>query len=67
MARGLGQQVLTIQVAASLGSHADDFYVDAIVDEIVSEYGFVDIDEIPKDKYWDIVQDYDKTRSPGNR
>lgn len=66
MPQGAGRQALTSQVTTTLGDHADDFYIDAIVDEISRDYGFIDIDEIPHSEYWDIVEDYDKTRAPNN-
>jgi hypothetical protein len=44
------------QIKASLEGNVQDFDVDAIRTEIVVRYGVVDIDRIPDNEYWGIVQ-----------
>jgi hypothetical protein len=43
------------QVLRTLDGNEDDFDTQAIVDEIQSRYGLVDIDTIDSSAYWDIV------------
>lgn len=54
-------QDLADQVATSLGDHGDDFDVEGIVEEIVREYGRVNIDSVDSDTYWAIVTKHDTT------
>jgi hypothetical protein len=44
------------QVIASLQDEADEFNVEAIVDEIRANYGLVDIEAIETGAYWAIVE-----------
>lgn len=46
---------ITVKVSASLASYEGDFNIPAIVDEIQTTYGLVDIDTIEHDAYWAIV------------
>lgn len=52
------------QVGVSLGEHGGDFDVAAIVREIIAMYGLVDIDEIPTDRYWAIVERHEVGAMP---
>jgi hypothetical protein len=56
-------QRLTEQITTTLGDHADDFDVEAIVDEIGEAYGYdlASIDGIPADEYAEILQRHDTT------
>ena len=58
--KDLGRQVLTIQVRATLGDHADEFDIPAIVEKIIEVHGFVDVDQINSRQYWEeIVMPHD--------
>lgn len=50
------------QVKSSLTSEVGDFDVNAIVDDLQDAYGTVHIDEIPSERYWEIVEKHDKHR-----
>lgn len=52
---------MTHQVIQSLGSDADDFDVEKIVDMLQFHFGTVDIDIIDDYKYWAIVSLYIKS------
>jgi hypothetical protein len=55
-------QRLAEQITPTLGDRADDFDIPGIVDLIGELFGFdVNIDDIPSEKYWEIVQKYDTT------
>lgn len=54
----VGRAVIEAQVEASLGPHVNHFDIPAIVEQIVSKYGFGDIDEIDSADYWNIVIDH---------
>lgn len=49
------------QVTTALGFEDGDFDVPAIVDALQLAYGTVDIDDIPSDDFWAIVQKHDKS------
>lgn len=53
------RQDIMIQVRDTLGVYGDDFDIDAIVDDIVTEYGLIDIDDIPSSEYLPIVERHD--------
>lgn len=65
--KGIGHRVLTIQVTSTLGPAADDYDINAIVDAIVATRGFVDIDEIEKADYWELVHRYPRIPATGMR
>ena len=53
-------QRLAEQITATLGDHPENFDVDAITEEVGQTYGFdTNIDAIPSDKFWAIVQKHD--------
>lgn len=47
------------QVAIACGAFADEFDLDAIVDELRGEFGLVHIDEIPSEQFWAVVEHHD--------
>lgn len=47
------------QVLVTLGDHVNDFDVDALVEDLHSTYGRVDVDTIPPADYWGIVKRHD--------
>jgi antitoxin (DNA-binding transcriptional repressor) of toxin-antitoxin stability system len=54
---------LTDQVTATLGDSADDFDVDAIVEEIGDTYGRDNVrgvDDVPSNEYWVIVRKHER-------
>lgn len=60
-AKGLGQRILTIQVSATLGGDTGKYDVNAIVDEIIVKWGFVDIDEIESADYRALLKKHRRT------
>lgn len=52
-------QELAYAVSVTMGDHAGDFDIDAIVEEIRDTYGPVDIDAIDSDEYWTIIKQHD--------
>jgi antitoxin (DNA-binding transcriptional repressor) of toxin-antitoxin stability system len=55
-------QRLAEQITPTLGDRADDFDIAGIAELIGELFGFdVNIDDIPGEKYWEIVQKYDIT------
>lgn len=59
----MGRMVLEIQVEASLRQDARLFDVPAIVEDVVRQYGFVDIAELPPTDYLSIVMSHRKPAS----
>lgn len=47
---------IATQVIQTLADHVGDFDVDGIVHAIVDGYGLVDIDIIPDEEYWMLVE-----------
>lgn len=48
------------QVSLTLGDHANDFDIDAIVEELTGIYGhLLGIDDVPAQEYWAIVRKHD--------
>lgn len=47
-------------VNATLGTDADDFDVEAIVDDLQARYGTVDLDTIDDEAFWTVVQQHAK-------
>lgn len=56
----LGRRVLLATITASLGVHVDDVDIPALVNAFVDKWGFVDLDEVPQEKYWELVVQYAK-------
>lgn len=57
-------QELAYAVSITLGDHAADFDIDAIVEEIrASHEGITSIDDIPGEDYWALVERHDTTIS----
>jgi len=51
---------LRTQVEHALGFDADEYNVPAIVDDIQHEFGTMNIDTIPADRFWGIVANHVK-------
>lgn len=51
---GLGHQVLRIQVTHALDAHAGNFDISKIIERIIKNHGFVDIDEISAEARYDL-------------
>jgi len=49
-------RTMKIQVEVTLIDQRSYFDVDTIVDEIKAEFGLVNIDDVPSEKYWAIVE-----------
>lgn len=60
-AKGLGQRVLTYQISATLGGDTGRYDLNAIVDEIITRYGFVDVDEIESADYRALLDKHRRT------
>ena len=55
---------LAHQVSVTLGDHADDYDIDAIVGDLVDANGSIEsIDAVPSDSYWDTVRKHDTSAS----
>lgn len=56
-------QDLAYAVSQTLGDHIKDCDIDAIVADIFERYGrdIPNIDAVPTDEYWQIVEKHDKT------
>lgn len=54
-------QDIAYQVSTTLGDHAADYDIDAIAEEIQTQYGPASIDDVPNDEYWQIVERHDTT------
>lgn len=52
-------QDIAQQVSQALAPELSDFDLDAIVSEIQATYGLVDIDTIPHDDFWALVERHD--------
>lgn len=52
---------LAYAVSLTVDGFADDYDIDAIVDEILETHGQVHIDDIDSDEYWAIVERHDTT------
>lgn len=52
---------IAYQISTTLDDYADDYNIDAIVDEIEKRHGLVDIDSIDSTEYWEIVERHDTT------
>jgi hypothetical protein len=50
---------ITRQVIESMAGFEDDYDIEGIVSEIISEHGLIDIDAIPDQPYWDMVARHD--------
>lgn len=61
---GVTRQVLMYQVSLTLGGHEEDFDIRMIVEEILTTYGAVDIDEIPSEECTAIVLKHALTAGP---
>jgi hypothetical protein len=58
----VNRQNLAHQVSTTLGDHADDYDISAIVDDLVQEHGPIKtIDAVDSGRYWDIVRKHDTT------
>ena len=55
-ARIITDHDIATQVIQTLADHVNDFDVDGIVRAIVDGYGLVDIDIIPDEEYWMLVE-----------
>ena len=57
----MDRQRITAQVTTTLGDHADDFDVNAIVDDLVAAHDgdLSSIDDIETESYWAIVETHD--------
>jgi hypothetical protein len=42
-------------IVASLGVHVQDLQLPSLVDEFVSTWGLVRVDDVPAEKYWEMV------------
>lgn len=49
---------IATQVAESLTDFVNDFNVDGIVRDIISQYGLVSIDDIDEAAYWGLVEEH---------
>ncbi|MFB4280873.1 hypothetical protein ACBJ59_36675 [Nonomuraea sp. MTCD27] len=59
----MNKQDIAYAVSLTLDGHADDFDINAVVEEIGDTYGWdiKSIDDIPSDEYWAIVEKHDTT------
>lgn len=48
------------QVAIALGGYTAEYDMEAIVDDVQARYGTVDIDSVPDDEFWAIVERHDR-------
>ena len=55
-ARIITDHDIATQVTQTLADHVNDFDVDRIVRAIVDGYGLMDIDNIPDEEYWMLVE-----------
>lgn len=63
MEASMDTQTLVDEVTTTLGDSADDFDVDAIVEEIGDTYGrdkVRGVDDVPSDEYWAIVRKHER-------
>jgi hypothetical protein len=42
-------------IVAALGVHVQDLQLPSLVDEFVSTWGLVRVDDVPAEKYWEMV------------
>lgn len=47
-------------ISTTLGDCIEDFDIDGIADAIRAEFETTDIDNVPSDRYWEIVRAHDK-------
>lgn len=57
----MGRMVLEIQITDSLKGHAGEFDTPGIVEEFVEKYGFVDVEEVGNEEYWNLVMRHDRS------
>lgn len=57
------RQDIARQVSTTLGDHADDFDIDAIVDDLIAAHDgdLTSIDDFDSQSYWAIVETHDTT------
>lgn len=56
----MNRQDIAYAVGTTLNGHIDDYDIDAIVEDIVDTYGYVNsIDDIDTDEYWALVERHD--------
>jgi hypothetical protein len=60
----MGRQEITVEVSITLCDYAHEFDIPAIVEEIISTYGFMTrVGDIPADDYWALVARHDTGRT----
>ncbi|MFE4915864.1 hypothetical protein ACFRCX_30635 [Streptomyces sp. NPDC056652] len=56
----MNRQDIAHQVSTTLGDHTEDFDIDAIMDDLVTENGpIANIDAVDSDTYWATVRKHD--------
>lgn len=53
-----GRMILEAVITGKLGIHADDVNVPSLVEEYVSAWGFMDLDEVPPEAFWRLVAEH---------
>lgn len=56
--KSLGERVLTIQISAALGGDTGQYDINGLVHDVITTYGFVDIDEIDNADYRALLHRY---------
>lgn len=56
-------EYMRVQVEHALGFDVDEYDVPAIIDDIQHEFGTMNIDTIPADRFWGIVANHVKGES----
>lgn len=58
---GIDRTQLEAMIVGTLGIHAQDFEVAALVDEFEEMWGLVSVEHPPADDYWRLVRKHAKT------
>jgi hypothetical protein len=56
----MNRQDIAHQVSLTLGDHADDYDIDAIVNDLAEAGVESSVDDVDSDTYWGVVRKYDR-------